>query len=149
MTGLVEPRTNVADFVREHGELTGTHLGCWHGVCGACSVLVDGRVVRGCLMLAVQAAGAEVTTVEGLAEPSASGALQEAFREAHALQCGFCTPGMLVTAAALLAEEPDPDEETIRDHLHGKPLPLHRLPADRRGRAASPRRRPPGRSRGP
>jgi carbon-monoxide dehydrogenase small subunit len=118
--GLVEPRTTLADFVREQGGLTGTHLACWHGVCGACTVAVDGRPVRGCLMLAVQADGAAVTTVEGLApSPTELHPLQEAFREAHGLQCGFCTPGMLVTAAALLEHDPDPDEATIRDFMHG------------------------------
>ncbi len=120
VAGVVEPRTTLADFLREQAGLTGTHLGCWHGVCGACTVRVDGDLVRGCLMLAVQADGREVTTVEGLA-PSTTEAsvLQDAFREAHGLQCGFCTPGMLVAADWLLEQDPDPDEATIRDVLHG------------------------------
>jgi carbon-monoxide dehydrogenase small subunit len=115
----VEPRTHLADFLRHDLGLTGTHLGCEHGVCGACSVLVDGRAVRGCLMLAVQADGAEVTTVEGLAQAERLNPLQEAFREFHALQCGFCTPGMLTTLMQLLEEHPDPSEEMLREELSG------------------------------
>jgi aerobic-type carbon monoxide dehydrogenase small subunit (CoxS/CutS family) len=116
----VETRMHLADFLRQTLSLTGTHLGCEHGVCGACTVLVDGEAVRSCLMLAVQANGSEVVTVEGLA--AADGelhALQQAFREQHALQCGFCTPGMLMTLAALLREVPRPSEAEVRDALSG------------------------------
>jgi carbon-monoxide dehydrogenase small subunit len=116
----VETRMHLADFLRQTLALTGTHLGCEHGVCGACTVLVDGEAVRSCLMLAVQANGCEVVTVEGLA--AADGelhALQQAFREQHALQCGFCTPGMLMTLAALLREVPRPSEAQVRDALSG------------------------------
>ena len=116
----VAPRTHLADFVRDEENLTGTHLGCEHGVCGACTVLVDGEPVRSCLMLAVQAEGAEITTVEGLSENGGLHPLQEAFREHHALQCGFCTPGFLLTALHLLRERPDlDDEQEIRTALSG------------------------------
>lgn len=116
--GLVEPRLSLADFIREEAQLTGTHLGCEHGVCGACTVRVDGVTVRSCLMLAVQCQGAEVQTVEGLAE--ADGAdLQAAFVAHNALQCGFCTPGMLMSAQELLAQNPDPGREEVREHLSG------------------------------
>ena len=116
----VEPRRLLADLLREDAHLYGTHLGCEHGVCGACTVLVDGEPVRSCLMLAVQADGAEVTTVEGLSENGGLHPLQEAFREHHALQCGFCTPGFLLTALHLLRERPDlDDEEEIRTALSG------------------------------
>jgi carbon-monoxide dehydrogenase small subunit len=110
----------LADFLRGPLRLTGTHLGCEHGVCGACTILLDGRSARSCLMLAVQANGHEVLTVEGIA-PSADKLhpLQEAFRDNHGLQCGFCTPGMLTTAHALLSEEPNADEERIRSVLSG------------------------------
>ena len=117
---LVEPRLTLADFLREVCHLTGTHLGCEHGVCGACTVLVDGGAVRSCLMFAVQAEGCEITTVEGLA--SADGGLtpvQRAFREAHGLQCGFCTPGFVVSVTAFLRDHPDPSDEQIRDALAG------------------------------
>ncbi|MFN7751573.1 MAG: (2Fe-2S)-binding protein [Pseudomonadota bacterium] len=129
--GQVEPRLTLADFLREHLRLTGTHLGCEHGVCGACTVLVDGRSVRGCLMLALQADGAEVVTIEGIAarcpvrgEAVARGEatlsiLQESFRDHHALQCGFCTPGMVATAHALLAENPAPSAEEVRLGISG------------------------------
>ena len=116
----VEARITLADFLRERCHLTGTHLGCEHGACGACTVLVDGAAVRSCLMFAVQADGAEVTTVEGIA--GADGTLspvQEAMRECHGLQCGFCTPGFVVTITALLDENPHPDEGEIRDALSG------------------------------
>lgn len=116
----VEPRRTLADALREDLGLTGTHLGCEHGVCGACTVLVDGEPVRACLMFAVQADGAAVTTVEGLA--AADGTLhplQRAFCEHHGLQCGFCTPGMLLSALHLLSREPDPSRERIRDELSG------------------------------
>ena len=116
----VEPRLLLSDFLRQDLELTGTHVGCEHGVCGACTILLDGEPVRSCLMLAVQADGAQVTTVEGLA-PSADGLhpLQSAFREAHGLQCGFCTPGILMTMVAFLRDHPTPDEAEIRDALGG------------------------------
>jgi carbon-monoxide dehydrogenase small subunit len=116
----VEPRRLLADLLREDAHLYGTHLGCEHGVCGACTVLVDGEPVRSCLMFAVQADGAEITTVEGLAQDSGLHPLQEAFREHHALQCGFCTPGFLLTALHLLQERPQIDDETeIREALAG------------------------------
>ena len=117
---LVEPRKTLADFLRQDVELTGTHLGCEHGVCGACTVLLDGEPVRSCLMLAVQADGAELTTVEGLA-PAADQLhpLQTAFREAHALQCGFCTPGILMTLVAFLRDHAAPGDAEIRDALGG------------------------------
>ena len=118
--GDVDPRTSLADFLREELDLTGTHLGCEHGVCGACTILVDGDAVRSCLMLAVQAQGAEVTTVEGLA--GADGAphpIQAAFRNNHALQCGFCTPGMMISIIAFLNENPDPDEGEVRAAISG------------------------------
>ena len=115
----IEPRTSLADCLRHALGLTGTHLGCEHGVCGACTVIVDGDAVRACLMLAVQAEGAEVTTVEGLADGPELSPLQTAFRKHHALQCGFCTPGMLTTAHALLSAEPDADAARIREVLSG------------------------------
>ena len=115
----VEPRRLLADFLREDLGLTGTHLGCEHGVCGACTVLLDGDSARSCLTLAVQADGAEVETVEGLGTMDALHPLQRAFREHHALQCGFCTPGMLMTALDLLRKHPSPNEAEIRDGLSG------------------------------
>ncbi len=116
----VEPRLLLSDFLRQDLGLTGTHVGCEHGVCGACTILLDGEPVRSCLMLAVQADSAEVTTVEGLA-PGADELhpLQSAFREAHGLQCGFCTPGILMTMVAFLRDHPTPDEAEIRDALGG------------------------------
>ena len=113
------PRTTLADCLRHQCLKTGTHVGCEHGVCGACTVIVDGAAVRSCLMLAVQADGTRVTTVEGLSNDEALSPLQAAFRKHHALQCGFCTPGMLTTAHALLSEEPDADRERIREVLSG------------------------------
>jgi len=116
----VEPRVTLADFIRERCGLTGTHLGCEHGVCGACTVLLDGAAVRSCLMLAVQADGHEVTTVEALA--SADGELsivQQAFRDAHGLQCGFCTPGFVVTLTSFLRDHPEPTDDEIRSALSG------------------------------
>jgi len=116
----VEPRLTLADFIRERCGLTGTHLGCEHGVCGACTVLLDGAAVRSCLMLAVQADGHEVTTVEALA--SADGELsivQQAFRDAHGLQCGFCTPGFVVTLTSFLRDHPEPTDDEIRSALSG------------------------------
>src|ERR1700674_3275322 len=103
----VEPRLTLADCLRHHLRLTGTHVGCEHGVCGACTILVDGAAVRSCLMLAVQADGAEVVTVEGLSHDDHLTPLQASFRKHHALQCGFCTPGMITTAHALLTNEPE------------------------------------------
>jgi carbon-monoxide dehydrogenase small subunit len=116
----VEPRLLLSDFLRHELGLTGTHVGCEHGVCGACTVLVDGQIARSCLMLAVQADGCEITTVEGLA-PSADQLhpIQEAFWEAHGLQCGFCTPGILITTVALLQQNPAPTDEEIRAGLSG------------------------------
>ncbi len=115
----VEPRTTLADALRDELRLTGTHLGCEHGVCGACTVIVDGLAVRACLMLAVQAAGCQVLTVEGLGDAAHLGPLQRAFRKNHALQCGFCTAGVLIAAHALLMEEPDADENRIREAISG------------------------------
>ena len=118
-TGSAEPRKTLADFLREDLDLTGTHLGCEHGVCGACTVLVDGRAVRSCLMLAVQAAGTDVTTIEGLALDGALSPLQQAFWDSHSFQCGFCTPGFVMQATALLSAHPDADEQQIREALSG------------------------------
>ena len=119
MSADVTPRMTLADCLRHELHLTGTHVGCEHGVCGACTVIVNGDAVRGCLMLAVQAQGASVTTVEGLSLEQGLTPLQEAFKHHHALQCGFCTPGMLTTLHALLSEEPDASEERIRDVISG------------------------------
>jgi aerobic-type carbon monoxide dehydrogenase small subunit (CoxS/CutS family) len=119
-TGVAEPRVTLADFLRQELGLTGTHLGCEHGVCGACTILLDGQTVRSCLMLAVQADGHELTTVEGLAPGGAPlHPIQRAFAEKHGLQCGFCTPGFLMSVHELLEESPDPDEAEIRDRLSG------------------------------
>jgi len=117
----VEPRLLLSDFLRQDLGLTGTHVGCEHGVCGACTVLLDGEPVRSCLMLAVQADGAELTTVEGLAPggPDELHPLQTAFRQAHALQCGFCTPGILMTLVAFLRDHAAPGDAEIRDALGG------------------------------
>jgi carbon-monoxide dehydrogenase small subunit len=120
--GEVEARKTLADFLRDDLDLTGTHLGCEHGVCGACTVIVDGRAVRSCLMLAVQAAGSEVTTVEGLAPDGALGELgplQQAMADSHSFQCGFCTPGFIMQATAFLGAHPDADEREIREALSG------------------------------
>ena len=113
------PRVSLADALRESCGLTGTHLGCEHGVCGACTVLLDGVAVRSCLMLAVQARGHEVTTVEGVAQGEELSPLQQAFRESHSFQCGFCTPGFVMSTVALLSENPTPDEDEIRETLSG------------------------------
>jgi carbon-monoxide dehydrogenase small subunit len=118
-TGEVETRLTLADFLRHELQLTGTHLGCEHGVCGACTVLVDGASARSCLMLAVQCDGAEIATVESLADGEDLDVLQQAFRDCHGLQCGFCTPGMLMTLTELLRENPDPSEAEVRDVLSG------------------------------
>jgi carbon-monoxide dehydrogenase small subunit len=117
--GDVEPRKTLADLLRDDIGLTGTHLGCEHGVCGACTVLVDAEPARSCLMLAVQARGAEVLTVEGLATDGEMNPLQRAMWESHGFQCGFCTPGFLMQITALLAENPHPDEAEIREALSG------------------------------
>jgi len=117
---LVEPRKTLADALREDCGLTGTHLGCEHGVCGACTVLLDGAAVRSCLMFAVQADGAEVTTIEGLSPTDGTlSPLQEAFRQCHGLQCGFCTPGFIVSATAFLRDHPSPTEDELREGLSG------------------------------
>jgi carbon-monoxide dehydrogenase small subunit len=116
----VEPRVTLADFLRDRCRLTGTHLGCEHGVCGACTVLVDGAAVRSCLMFAVQAAGADVTTIEGVASSDGElSAVQAAFRDCHGLQCGFCTPGFVMSVTAFLRDRPNPSDEQIRDALAG------------------------------
>src|SRR5437660_12436844 len=113
----VEARKTLADFLRDDLELTGTHLGCEHGVCGACTIIVDGAAVRSCLLFAAQAHGRDVQTVEGLADGETLNPLQEAFREHHGLQCGFCTPGMLITALDLLQTNPSPTEGEIREGI--------------------------------
>ena len=119
-SGEVEPRLLLSDYLRHELELTGTHVGCEHGVCGACTVLLDGQPVRSCLMLAVQAEGHEIATVEGLASSAENlHPIQEAFWEAHGLQCGFCTPGFLMTLVPFLAENPDPTETEIREAISG------------------------------
>ena len=118
-TGRVEPRLTLADFLRNELDLTGTHLGCEHGVCGACTILVDGEAVRSCLLLAVQADGATLMTVEGLANGDELHPLQASFQENHALQCGFCTPGFLMTAYAFLRDNPNPTEAEVRTGIGG------------------------------
>jgi carbon-monoxide dehydrogenase small subunit len=117
--GEVEPRTLLSDFIRHQAGLTGTHVGCEHGVCGACTIQMDGETVRSCLMLAAQANGRSLLTVEGLADGDALHPIQQAFHERHALQCGFCTPGFLLSAEALLRERPDPTEREVREALAG------------------------------
>ena len=114
-----EARTLLSDLLRHDLGLTGTHVGCEHGVCGACTVLLDGEAVRSCLLFAVQANGREVETVEGLADGEALAPLQAAFRETHALQCGFCTPGILMSMVPFLERCPDPDEDAVREALSG------------------------------
>ena len=118
-TGRVEPRLTLADFLRNELDLTGTHLGCEHGVCGACTILVDGEAVRSCLLLAAQADGATLMTVEGLAKGDELHPLQAQFQENHALQCGFCTPGFLMTAYAFLRDNPNPTEAEVRTGIGG------------------------------
>jgi aerobic carbon-monoxide dehydrogenase small subunit len=115
----IVPRVNLADFLRERLHLTGTHVGCEHGVCGACTVRVNGEIVRACLMLAVQADGASVQTIEGLSDSGEVADLQAAFRDRNALQCGYCTPGMLMAAQDLLAQNAEASREDIREHLSG------------------------------
>ncbi|MEE2760727.1 MAG: (2Fe-2S)-binding protein [Pseudomonadota bacterium] len=114
-----EPRQSLADCLRDTLGLTGTHLGCEHGVCGACTVIVEGEAVRSCLILAVQADGERIVTIEGLSDEEALTPLQDAFRKNHALQCGFCTPGMITTVHALLSEEPNADADRVRAVLSG------------------------------
>jgi carbon-monoxide dehydrogenase small subunit len=118
-TGEVEPRTLLVHFIRDHLGLTGTHIGCETSYCGACTVLVDGRSVKSCTMFAVQADGAEVVTVEGLAEGDALHPVQQGFWERHGLQCGYCTPGMIMSALGLLQENPSPTEDEIRHGIEG------------------------------
>ena len=116
----VEPRKTLADTLREDLRLTGTHVGCEHGVCGACTVFVDGEAVRSCLMFAVQAEGTEITTIEGLADDEGGlSPVQRAFRECHGLQCGFCTPGFIMSVTAFLRDNPDPTDDELRDGLSG------------------------------
>ena len=118
-TASAEARKTLADYLREDLDLTGTHVGCEHGVCGACTVIVDDRAVRSCLMLAIQAAGRDVTTVEGLAPDGELATLQQAMWDSHSFQCGFCTPGFVMQATALLREHPDAGEQEIREALSG------------------------------
>ena len=118
-TGEVEARTLLVDFLREHLSLTGTHIGCDTSSCGACTIHVDGKAVKSCTMLAVQANGSEITTVEGLSSNGELHPIQAGFKEEHGLQCGFCTPGMMMTAADLLKSNPNPSEEEIRHALEG------------------------------
>jgi carbon-monoxide dehydrogenase small subunit len=116
----VEPRLTLADFLRERCQLTGTHLGCEHGVCGACTVLLDGAAVRACLVFAVQANGCDVTTIEGIAADDGElSSVQQAFRDCHGLQCGFCTPGFVLSVTAFLRDNPRPTDQQIRDGLSG------------------------------
>ena len=117
LEGRCPPRKLLVDFLRDDLALTGTHVGCEHGICGACTILLNGEAARSCLMLAVQADGAELTTIEGLMREGVLHPLQEAFREHHGLQCGFCTPGMLLTALDLLRVKPDPSEAEVREGL--------------------------------
>jgi carbon-monoxide dehydrogenase small subunit len=118
-SGRCQPRVTLADFLRDELRLTGTHLGCEHGICGACTVLLDGAAVRACLVLALQAEGCNVMTVEGLAEGERLHPLQQAFWDAHALQCGYCTPGLLLTAFEFLRDVPSPTEKEIREAISG------------------------------
>ena len=118
-TGEVEPRTLLVTYLRENLDLTGTHIGCDTGQCGACTVMLNGQPVKSCMVLALQADGSEVTTVEGLASGSAYHPIQEAFWEKHGLQCGFCTPGMMVAAVGIIKRNPNPTDEEIREQLEG------------------------------
>ena len=133
---------HLADFLRHELGLTGTHIGCEQGVCGNCTVLVDGQAVKSCLMFAPQADGQRVTTVESLADEEELHPLQQAFKDAHALQCGYCTPGFLMTAVAIAAEGRDPSREELREELVGRDLPLHGLREHRHGGRALSRRVP-------
>jgi len=117
--GWIEARLTLADFLREECQLTGTHLGCEHGVCGACTVLLDGEAVRSCLVFAVQAEGAEITTIEGIGAPDQLSPVQTAFRDHHGLQCGFCTPGFVMSVTAFLRDNPNPTDDEIRAGLSG------------------------------
>ena len=119
VAAVVAPRMHLADFVRDELGLTGTHIGCEHGVCGACTVRLNGEIVRGCLVLAVQADGAAVETIEGVSDTGKVSDLQSAFQERNALQCGYCTPGMLLAAQELLEREERPSREAIREHMSG------------------------------
>lgn len=119
VTANVEPRLSLADFIRDHRRLTGTHLGCEHGVCGACTVLMNGEPVRSCITFAVVADGAEITTIEGFDDDDPMAQLRQAFHENHALQCGYCTPGMLVAARDIVTRLPDADEARVRLELAG------------------------------
>jgi carbon-monoxide dehydrogenase small subunit len=119
VTRRIEARTHLVDFLREDLGLTGSHIGCEHGVCGACTVRVDGEIVRGCLMLAVQCDGRRVDTIEGVSDSGEIAGLQKAFHERNALQCGFCTPGMILTAAALVKQQPGANREQIREFISG------------------------------
>ncbi|MEA2285069.1 MAG: aerobic carbon-monoxide dehydrogenase small subunit [Solirubrobacteraceae bacterium] len=119
MTALAEPRMLLSDFLRHELELTGTHVGCEHGVCGACTVRMDGDVVLSCIVLAIQAEGAELETIEGAGPRGELDAVQQAFREHHGLQCGFCTPGMVLAARTLLEHNPAPSEREVREYLAG------------------------------
>ena len=119
VTRRIAPRTHLVDFLRDEMGLTGSHTGCEHGVCGACTVRLDGKIVRGCLTLAVQANGRRVDTIEGLSDSGELAAIQKAFHERNALQCGFCTPGMLMAAQDLLQHQPDANREQIREHISG------------------------------
>jgi carbon-monoxide dehydrogenase small subunit len=119
VTRAIAPRTHLIDFLRGEMGLTGSHTGCEHGVCGACTVRVDGKIVRGCLMLAVQANGRSVDTIEGLSDSGELAELQQAFHQRNALQCGFCTPGMLLAAQDLLQHRPEATREEIREHMSG------------------------------
>ena len=118
-SGTVDVRTTLVDFIREQLGLTGTHVGCEHGVCGACTIILNGAAVRSCLMFAIQADGADITTVEGLGTPDRLHPLQQAFRDNHGLQCGFCTPGFLMSTVVFLRENPSPTDEEIREVLAG------------------------------
>ena len=119
VTANVEPRLSLADYIRDHRRLTGTHLGCEHGVCGACTVLMNGEPVRSCITIAVVADGTEVTTIEGFDDDDPMAQLRQAFHENHALQCGYCTPGMLVAARDIVTRLPDADEDRVRLELAG------------------------------
>jgi|SRR5579862_337020 len=118
-TGVAEPRLLLVDFIRHELELTGTHVGCEQGMCGACTIVLNGAVVRSCILFAVQAEGAHVETIESVANGSRLHPIQQVFREKHGLQCGFCTPGFILTTRALLAEHPDPSDQEIREYLAG------------------------------
>ena len=131
--GRCEPRTLLADFLRDDLSLTGTHVGCEHGACGACTILYNGEAARSCIMFAVQAHGADIVTVEGIAKGSVLHPLQSAFHEHHGLQCGFCTPGMLITALDFLRVNPSPSVSEVRAGTVRGAVPLHRLPEHRHG----------------